>query len=37
MGYESIYTKMTRGLACGDVGVSQVDEAGTVSGRSLRS
>lgn len=24
------------GLACGDVGVSQVDEAGTVSGRSLR-
>ena len=25
------------GLACGDVGVSQVNEAGTVSGRSLRS
>lgn len=24
------------GVACGDVGVSQVDEAGTVSGRSLR-
>ena len=24
------------GVACGDVGVSQVDEVGTVSGRSLR-
>ena len=36
MGYESIYTKMTRGLAYGDAGVSQVCEVGTVDGRSLR-
>ena len=29
--------KKVSGIACGDVGVSQVDEAGTVLGRSLRS